>query len=298
MSDKTEFKAVLEAQIEEESHEKCACLIMIEGDFIGKVYELKEKITTLGRDESVELVLADLLVSRKHAMIEHRPDGFYFLDLGSTNGCTLNKGALTEPTRLDEGDKIGLGDVVFKFSFQDRHDAEYHAKLRNMAVKDGLTRIHNKRYFTEVLEKEFAFIRRNTVGLALILFDIDHFKAVNDTMGHVAGDYALKELAQLIEQEARGYDVFARYGGEEFVFMLKGSTLAAAVTFAERVRVAVDRHKFYFGEKEMKITISLGVAWWDGEDPVREAESLIEAADKHLYAAKHSGRNRVCHDPL
>jgi len=194
---------------EEESGVKQPCLIMIKGDFIGQVYELENDVTMIGRSDDVELVVSDISLSRKHAMIVDRTDGFYISDLGSTNGCWVNRDEVTEPTKLEEGDKIYLGSVVFKFSYQDKYDTQYHLMLRNMAIKDGLTRIYNKRYFTETLAKEFEFNRRNSIVLAIILFDIDHFKQVNDTWGHAAGDFILKNLAQLIETDARGYDVFA-----------------------------------------------------------------------------------------
>ena len=124
------------------------------------------------------------------------------------------KEAVDDPLPLAEGDKVAIGHIVFKFTYQDEDDTEYHAMLRNMAIKDGLTRIYNKRYFSEVLEKECEYNRRNQVGLCVILFDIDHFKQINDTWGHPAGDCILKNLAQLIDSKARDYDVFARYGGE------------------------------------------------------------------------------------
>lgn len=198
---------------------------------------------------------------------------------------------------LAEGDKVAIGHIVFKFTYQDEDDTEYHAMLRNMAIKDGLTRIYNKRYFSEVLEKECEYNRRNQVGLCVILFDIDHFKQINDTWGHPAGDCILKNLAQLIDSKARDYDVFARYGGEEFVFLLRGSPLPAAVKLAERVRQEVDEQVFVYDNLELKITISLGVSFWDGVDPMSSKE-LVEAADRRLYEAKEGGRNKVCHDPL
>ena len=135
------------------------------------------------------------------------------------------------------------------------------------------------------------------MGLCLILFDIDHFKQINDTWGHPAGDFILKHLAQLIENEARGYDVFARYGGEEFAFLLRGSPLEAAILLAERVREEVEEHIFTYDEVDLRITISLGVAHWSGEEPLEDT-ALVEAADRLLYEAKGGGRNMVSHDPL
>lgn len=130
------------------------------------------------------------------------------------------------------------------------------------------------------------------------LFDIDHFKAVNDTWGHPAGDYILKHLARLVEREARGYDVFARFGGEEFIFMLRGAPLAAAISLAEWVRSEIEGHIFNYDDLELRVTVSLGVTWWSGDDSVIKPGALVEAADRHLYEAKDAGRNCIRHDPL
>ena len=293
MSDETEYKVDSPSVSEEEEDEKRPCLIMIKGDFIGQVYELTKDVTMIGRSDDVDLVVSDTSISRRHAMIVNRVDGYFVSDLGSTNGCWVSKGRVVQPTKLEEGVKVTLGNVVFKFCYQDEDDTQYHMMLRNMAIKDGLTRIYNKRYFSETLEKEFEFSRRNNSRLGLILFDIDHFKQINDTWGHPAGDYILKNLAQMIETEARGYDVFARYGGEEFVFLLRGAPVEAVMSLAERVREQVEEFTFEYDSVELKVTVSLGVAWWDGDGSVTSAEQLVEIADKYLYDAKKAGRNCV-----
>lgn len=297
MSDKTEYTLSPSPNEADSPATKRPCLVMIRGDFIGQVYELEKDVTMIGRSDDVDLIVSDTSISRRHAMIVRREEGFFLSDLGSTNGSFVNKEAVVDPLPLREGDKVAVGHVVFKFTFQDADDTEYHLMLRNMAIKDGLTRIYNKRYFSEVLEKECEYNRRNQSGLCLVFFDIDHFKHINDTWGHPAGDHILKSLAQLIESEARGYDVFARYGGEEFVFLLRATPLDAAVRLAERVRAEVEEYVFVYDDIEMKITLSLGVASWDGTGDMTD-ESFVEAADKRLYEAKQGGRNRVCHDPL
>lgn len=296
-SEQTEYTLGPKPAAADGEGEKRPCLVMIRGDYIGQVYELDKDVTMIGRSDDVDLVVSDTSISRKHAMIVRRADGFFISDLGSTNGSFVNKDMVEEPLPLDEGDKVTVGTVVFKFTYQDKDDTEYHLMLRNMAIKDGLTRIYNKRYFMEVLDKECEYNRRHQVGLCLILFDIDHFKQINDTWGHPAGDYILKNLSQLIETEARGYDVFARYGGEEFVFLLRGAPLEAAVNLGERVRQEIDAHVFTYDEVDLKVTVSLGIAYWDGQSPMTD-EELIEAADRRLYEAKENGRNLVCHDPL
>ena len=147
----------------------------------------------------------------------------------------------------------------------------------------------------ESLAKEFDFNRRNKGGLSIVLFDIDHFKQVNDTYGHPAGDAVLRGLAKLVETEARGYDLFARYGGEEFVFLMREAPEAAAVNLAERVRASVEAHDFDYDGTTLKITTSLGVFHWDGQEQILSPETLVERADKLLYKAKNCGRNAVCY---
>lgn len=292
MSDKTEFTGTA-VPPEDKPEDKRPCLVMIKGDFIGQVYDLTKDVTMIGRSDDVDLVISDISISRKHAMIVHRADGFYLSDLGSTNGCWVNKDRAGQPLRMNEGDKVTLGTVVFKFSYQDDDDTQYHLMLRNMAVKDGLTRIYNKRYFTETLAKECDYNRRTNNGLALVLFDIDHFKVINDTYGHPAGDFILKHLAALVEDDARGYDVFARYGGEEFALILRGTTLDETLKLADRVRQEIAEFSFDYDDVSLKVTVSLGVAWSSGDDDIATVESLVAAADKRLYEAKSAGRNCV-----
>lgn len=293
MADNTQYSIESSAEEADQTAEKRPCLIMIKGDFLGQVYELDGGVTMIGRSDEVDLVVSDVSISRRHAMIVQRLEGFYVSDLGSTNGTFINREPVKTATLLKEGDKVQVGLVTFKFSFQDEDDTEYHLMLRNMAIRDGLTRIYNKRHFDEAVEKEFEYNRRNRAGLAIVLFDIDHFKQINDTWGHPAGDFVLKHLALLIEDEARGYDLFARYGGEEFVFMLRGACHDAAVALAERVRCVVEGHTFVYEDVELKVTISLGVCVWNGDDSYADAAELVASADRQLYRAKNAGRNQV-----
>ncbi len=298
MSDNTEYKLAPSPPTDDSRTEKRPCLIMIRGDFIGQVYELEKDVIMIGRSDDADLVISDISISRKHAMTVRKADGFYLSDLGSTNGSWVNKVPARGSVKLEEGDKVTLGEVVFKFSFQDEDDTQYHLMLRNMAVKDGLTRIYNKRYFTEILGKEFDYNRRNQVGLALIMFDIDHFKQINDTWGHPAGDFILRSLARMIDREARGYDLFARFGGEEFVLLLRGVPLRSAVALADRIRYLIESNVFRYEGEELRVTISLGVTWWSGDDRFHSPDELVESVDRHLYDAKRAGRNCIRHDSL
>ena len=297
MPDDTQYNARLgdDGAGNDTSHIKRPRLVMIRGDFMGEIYELIDDFTTIGRSDDVDLTISDSSLSRRHAMLVNRVGSFFVSDLGSTNGTFVNKGLVCSARRLTEGDKLTLGSVTFKFTFQDADDTEYHNLLRNMAIKDGLTRIYNKRYFMELLSKEYEYNRRHHAGLSILMFDIDHFKEVNDTCGHIAGDQVLRELAQLVETEARGYDLFARYGGEEFIFLMRGAALTAALGLAERIRTAIENHEFVLEHQVLKLTVSLGVSYWNGVDEVVYPEQIVEMVDKQLYDAKSGGRNRICY---
>lgn len=274
------------------SIEKKPCLIMIEGDYLGEIYPLDKATCILGRDQDVDIILSDDGVSRRHATIEKKPEGFVLTDLKSTNGTEIN-GVTVQHAPLTDGDKIQLGTTVLKFCYQDDIDNEYHRQLRNLAIRDGLTRIYNKRYFLDALRKEFHYSQRHDVALSVLLFDIDHFKKLNDTYGHPAGDFVLKRLATILEKGIRGYDVFARYGGEEFVFLLRGLSHSAAIPFAERIRKLIDEACFTYENQQLAVTISVGLATNESSQRYETEEALVAAADASLYQAKQSGRNRV-----
>jgi len=161
------------------------------------------------------------------------------------------------------------------------------------ALRDGLTKVFNKKYFTDYLEKEFAYAARHSSPLALIFLDIDFFKRINDTHGHPAGDFVLSELSQLMATLVRTEDVLARFGGEEFTVLCRGTDLGGARIVAERLRRTVEAHTFSFGAKTIPVTISLGIAGIPDTAVVDHAQFLA-AADKALYEAKRTGRNRVC----
>jgi diguanylate cyclase (GGDEF)-like protein len=160
------------------------------------------------------------------------------------------------------------------------------------ALRDGLTKVFNRRYFTDHLEKEFAYALRHDTPLALIFIDIDHFKAINDTHGHTAGDTVLTELSALLMSLLRTEDVLARFGGEEFTILCRGTDLASARIVAERLRSAVERRRFEVDRKRIPVTISVGVA--AVPDPsIKDDAAFLAGADRAMYDAKTSGRNRV-----
>ncbi|MDQ3262651.1 MAG: GGDEF domain-containing protein [Myxococcota bacterium] len=260
---------------------------------VGRMFKLDKPEVVLGRSADATLQVEDDGISRKHAKLVLAATGEYQLvDLGSTNGTFLN-GTRVEIAELTDGDKIQLGsNTVLKFSIQDQLEEQYQKSIYESATRDGLTRIFNKKYFLDTIRKEFAFCVRHRVALSLLMFDVDHFKKINDTYGHQAGDYVLTKIAQRISDTVRVEDVFARYGGEEFSLMLRESSEEKAFQCAERCRKAIDIADFSFGGIPIKVTISLGVATLLDSDFV-QPEDLIAAADKYLYRAKRAGRNRV-----
>jgi diguanylate cyclase (GGDEF)-like protein len=218
-------------------------------------------------------------------------------DLGSTNGTYCN-GLKVDRKELVDGDKILVGSTtILKFTYHDNLDEIFQKQMYESALRDGLTKAFNKRYFTDRLESEFTFSTRHMTPLTLVLFDIDHFKNVNDTFGHQAGDHVLTELSNMMVASLRAEDIFARYGGEEFAIVCRGSDAVQGQIVAERLRKAVEASPFIYEGKKIPVTISLGLATLP--DPsIADASELIRVADAALYTSKKSGRNRVTlHQP-
>jgi diguanylate cyclase (GGDEF)-like protein len=276
--------------------EQSAFLIVISAKSaagIGRMHKLDKAEIVLGRSLEAEFQIEDDGISRKHAKLLSDADGrFTLMDLGSTNGTYLN-GNRIDVSPLRDGDKIQIGsNTVLKFSLQDQLDEQYQRSIYESATRDGLTRIFNKKYLLDSLKKEFAYCLRHRIPLSLAMFDVDHFKRINDTYGHQAGDYVLARIASRISEIVRAEDLFARYGGEEFALMLRETVEEQAYVAAERCRRIVDITDFNFGGTPIKVTISVGIATLLDSD-FSQPEDLIAAADRFLYRAKKLGRNRV-----
>jgi two-component system, cell cycle response regulator len=269
-----------------------AYLIVLAGASVGEMYKLSKEQTVIGRGTQADIHIVDDGISRKHAEVVHKGDGIYVRDLGSTNGTFANGERITEYA-LNDGDKIQVGSTtILKFTFHDSLDETFQRQMYESALRDGLTKAFNKKYFLDRLESEFAYALRHKSPLSLIMFDIDYFKKINDTYGHLAGDYALATLANVVQQTIRQEDVFARYGGEEFAVICRGVDLVGAAAFGERIRRMVAAQLFVYGETELKITVSVGVAAVS-DVGMREHMELIGTADEALYEAKRNGRNQV-----
>ncbi|WP_054695481.1 GGDEF domain-containing protein [Desulfosarcina cetonica] len=166
-------------------------------------------------------------------------------------------------------------------------------KLAEMSVRDELTGMFNRRYFQEALDREVFGAQRYGHGLAMCMFDLDHFKRVNDTHGHLCGDRILQEFSHLLEASIRKYDVACRYGGEEFAVILPDTSLEKAVSLCERFRERVMQHIFTYEKHSIHITTSVGVTAMSPDMTEVTNKQLVERADKALYQAKDSGRNKV-----
>ena len=167
-----------------------------------------------------------------------------------------------------------------------------NAELRRVSQTDGLTGVDNRRYIEERLREAFEHAARLNESLAVMMTDVDHFKSVNDTYGHQAGDAVLKQVAEALRDTAREIDHVGRYGGEEFLVLLPGANADDARAYAERARAAIAGREFTYPGGSLRRTMSAGVAAWPHPE-IRHQEALVKAADDALYAAKQGGRNCV-----
>lgn len=291
-SDRTVVTAI--HKISPEAETKRAYILFLTGPLVGKIHLLEDGTTSLGRSNDIDIVINDNRISRHHITLHTSGDKVQIEDLGSTNGTYVNGHRVKGLTELHDGDKVQLSsDTIFKFAWQDKTENIFHKELYKMAVLDPTTALYNKRYFMERFLEEFSLARRSKTPLSVLLMDIDFFKKVNDTFGHLAGDLVLQQVGQLLKQMTRHEDVVARYGGEEFIVMLRGSDEESAYQTAERIRKHVEKFAFEFEGKRIPVTISLGLCTLPQDVEDISTESMVKTADERLYASKQGGRNRV-----
>jgi len=221
----------------------------------------------------------------------HQSQGVTVKDVGSKNGTFVNREPIEEYI-LHDGDMIQLGNTTLKYLSQDSPEQSYYEHLHQASVEDPVTNIPNRRYFEEFVQREIARTRRYDRPLGLLMIDLDHFKRINDTYGHVCGDAILRDFSEVVSSRLRKSEFLARYGGEEFVLTLPETDLRGAGIVAESIRLLVEKHSFSWEGHLLSITISIGGALL-GPDMTTVGE-LVQAADDELYKAKRGGRNRVC----
>jgi two-component system cell cycle response regulator len=271
-----------------------AYLIVLAGNSVGQMFKIPGGEAVIGRGRTAEVRLFDEGVSREHARI--RTDGIrlYVEDLGSRNGTFCNGKKVDAPVPLGDGDKIQVGrTTILKFTYHDALDESFHEQMYESALRDALTKAYNKRYFADRLDGEFRFARRHDTSMALLMLDIDHFKKINDTYGHPAGDAVLVAVADALTRSVRNEDVVARYGGEEFAIILRSINVEGGRILGERLRRMIELMQVDVGGAHpLKVTVSVGIAAFP-ESNVQNGVELVEAADTALYRAKNGGRNRI-----
>lgn len=267
-----------------------ACLVVIYGPELGKRAALGPAPFEIGRSSRSDLPIDQESISRQHARISFDGVRHVIEDLGSTNGTFVNDRVVSRAA-LADGDQVKLGRSILKYMAGDNIEANYHEEIYRLMTMDALTQTHNRRYFNEVLEREYNRSLRYRRALSLILFDIDHFRRINDAYGHVAGDSVLRQLALHVKPRLRQQDVFSRVGGEAFSVLLPEVESSGACVAAEKVRSLVEGARFVVDDKEFGCTVSVGVTTFDAR--VTSPAMLYDMADKNRMAAKSAGRNRV-----
>ena len=260
---------------------------------IGSRYRLTHGSSLeIGRNPNVEVCLPEVpSISRNHARLEYLTGLVILRDLGSTNGTYVNDRLLDGPAVLKSGDRFQVGAVHFKFLHEQDVEHAFHMAIFDLLTRDGLTEAYNKRKFDEELEREFARSRRYSRPLSLIFFDVDHFKAVNDEHGHVAGDFVLKQICERVAQCVRVEQVFARIGGEEFAVLCPETEASSAALLAEKLRSRIAEEPCRTSKGDISVTCSFGIA--ERGSGMSLGSELCEAADRALYESKNSGRDRV-----
>jgi diguanylate cyclase (GGDEF)-like protein len=262
--------------------------------YVGKQWTLATNDVVIGRSVDCPIFVDDRSVSKNHARFNVVGADVTVVDLGSTNKTMVNGEILQPltPFKLSNNDQIKTGNVIFKFLEKGNIEAVTHREMNERVQKDALTGAYNK---AALMEKGPESIKRAEFlnePLSIITFDIDFFKKVNDTYGHPAGDYVLKELSRIVSTKVvRSQDLFARYGGEEFVIILNGTPLKTSQEIAERLRSTIESSHFEFESKHIPVTISVGLS--TRKDNEGDWQKIYKRADEALYISKKTGRNKV-----
>ncbi len=288
---KTRITKVQPVKRSADNGEGCLVLIYPPGAEMGKRWKLTNDEIVIGRGSDCDIQIDRDSVSRKHARVFRSENQWLVEDLGSTNGSYINDVPI-QRSPLKDGDFVKIGSAIFKFLGGQGIESSYHEEIYKMTIIDGLTGAHNKRYFLEFLEREMARCTRYGRPLSLLMLDLDHFKQINDTHGHLTGDFVLKEMSRRLLGRIRKEELLARYGGEEFAAVLPETSHEGALQFAEQIRQIVEREVFEYEGDSLRVTVSIGVATVEGTSE-SGPEEFIRMADENLFRAKRAGRNRV-----
>lgn len=279
-------------------------LVALAGELLATPIPLERPEVSIGRALEADVRVNDAKASRLHACISSEVDPasgeatFRIRDLNSTNGTLVNGRAVAEAT-LRHGDKVLIGDQLFRFELLDEIDRAFQQQIQRLLGHDELTGLlTSKSFFTE-LGREAARAEESAKPFCVLMMDLDHFKAVNDSYGHLVGNRTLQDVGVIIKAALRSGDVAARFGGEEFAAFLLDADYLQGLVAAERVRRGIEQAVFSAvveganpAAPRFHLTVSIGVACFpdDAHDPIR----LVELADSALYRAKRNGRNVTC----
>lgn len=288
----TDINAALGSS-DREAQKYHACFMAEGGELNGSLFELPQnQETTFGRSADNTHTIEFEGISRKHMKVSFKGAQAFLEDLGSANGTFHNNQKISGPVELKKGSVVKVGPIALRFIPKGDPERLAFEKLQKQANTDGLTNSYNKSFFLNRLDLEVRKAKTTGQPLTLIVFDLDHFKKLNDSYGHDAGDFVLKELSAIIRNNGvRADDIFARYGGEEFVILLPKTNLKQGFDIAERLRKLVEEHQFVYDQKRLPVTTSVGVA--DYRPGVALGADLFKRADTALYASKNGGRNKV-----
>ncbi|MEZ4255794.1 MAG: GGDEF domain-containing protein [Polyangiales bacterium] len=294
--DSTQIVQLLSTDVIPDRPKDRCTLVVLSGPNPGRVITAEEEELVIGRGPTASARIEDTGLSRMHARVFRRGEHWYVEDLGSTNGTWIGGNAVNTPQVVSDGDRLLVGQsTLLRVTIQDEVEQEAAKRTYESTVRDALTRVYNRRHLDAQMRTEFAYSLRHGSDLSILVIDIDHFKGINDSLGHLAGDEVLKAVAQSLARMVRTEDMVARYGGEEFVVVARGINSANAMILAERVRARVQGLAIRYQDTAVPVTVSLGVATLSKNAAYKDVAEFFAAADEALYTAKKAGRNRVVH---
>jgi diguanylate cyclase (GGDEF)-like protein len=264
-------------------------IVVISGNEMGSRKPVDGSLL-IGRDPGCDFVLTDALVSSRHAMLEDRGDAWALVDLGSTNGTSVN-GEKGKEFVLARNDKIVFGRTVARFEMQDELERAYDELVEKLLNVDDLSGLLVRRKFDAELTVAIEAARAQKSRLGLLMMDLDGIKKINDTHGHLFGAYVIGESGQVIGRVLEGRGFASRFGGDEYIAALPGVDLSGTKEVGEEIRRAIAEHPFEREGVPLRPGISIGVAAFPENS--ESAEGLFQKADEALYRAKRAGKNQV-----
>jgi diguanylate cyclase (GGDEF)-like protein len=256
-----------------------------------RLLEIETDEIVFGRDDTCDVVIEETTASRRHAKIVRKGEHWMVVDLGSTNGTFVNEKQV-QILKLKSGDCVRVGRWTYKFLNEDNLESIYHESVYQMMTQDSLTGAWNRRYLIDMLDREISRQQRTCLPISLLMIDLDHFKEINDTHGHLVGDEVLTEFGRRVFTCIRDVDVFARFGGDEFAVMLVNSENDGARIAAERILDAIMNTPFSTQAGELNCSVSCGFAECTVNNSL-DRDEFLELADQRLYEAKANGRGQA-----